>query len=343
MGIVPVRGNGLDRSGERPRRWFGQPYPWREAVRWVGNNLWGPSRRYAGLTRWLPPESTLGAVRRELVIAFAGDILPVGERRCRAAPALRALLHGADLLVANFEGTLAGSRVPRVFMAQAHGPGILEFLSDLFPPERTLLNVANNHAGDFDRDTFERSCERLEGAGFHVFGRADRPGVRVDDVLVAGYTEWSNQPCGAICREEPRLEGEAAQLRVLTPHWGYELQAYPHPRQIARARDLARRWDLVVGHHSHWPQPVTAYAEGGRMRPVAYSLGNFTFGLPFARHLHGLLLIVEVGPRQGGGGTWGVGRITRWGTRTVLLGRREAMVVVDAGVGCQVPGAGSLG
>lgn len=316
-------------TGETPRRWFGQPYPWREAARWVGNNLWGPSRRYAALTRWLPPESLLGAVRRRLTIAFAGDLLPLRGRRCRPAAALRGLLRGADVLVANFEGTLATPDAHRVFMAQAHDEAILDFLADLFPPERTLLNVANNHAGDFGRPVFERSCERLEEAGFHIFGRAERPAARVEDVLVAGYTEWSNQPCRYVCRAEPALPGEGAKLRILTPHWGYELQAYPHPGQIARARELTGRWDLVVGHHSHWPQPVTAYGPRAGRRLVAYSLGNFTFGLPLVRHLRGLLLLVEVGPRADGDGAWGVGRTTWWWTRTVFTGAREAMVVLD--------------
>jgi poly-gamma-glutamate synthesis protein (capsule biosynthesis protein) len=308
-----------------PGGWFSQPYPPRDALRWVANNLWGPSRRHESLTRWLPQGAELEAITPRLTLAFVGDVMPSHGRAFSVAPALRQLFDGADLLVANFEGTLDSDRMPGVFMGQRHDEAVLAFLADLVPPSRTLLSVANNHAGDYGADGFARSVARLRAEGFRVLGLAEQPVVIEDGIAFAASTDWLNRPGAAVCRAEPPRP-TAGMLRVLSSHWGYEIEAFPRPPQLARARDLVSRWDLVVGHHSHWPQPVTAYEHGGRRRLVAYSLGNFTFGLAFRRHLRGLLLTVDVGPRADG--AWGLGRIRWWPTRIVLEGRRGAVVTI---------------
>ncbi len=308
----------------RRARWFSQPYPPREALRWVANNLWGPSRRYAALTPWLPAGSVLEAITPRYRVAFVGDLMPLRGRRCHAAPELRAALADADLLVANLEGVLTAGDEARVFMGQAHDAGTIGFLADLFPPRRTVLSVANNHAGDFGERAFERSCTCLAAAGFRLIGRRDQPGITVDDIHVAAATDWSNRPCGYVWHVEPPGPDGPVRFRVLSPHWGYEMEAYPRPAQLDRTRRLLARWDLVAGHHSHWPQPVATVTSGDRPRLVAYSLGDLTFGLPFRRYLRGLVLVVEIGPRTDG--IWGVGRVRWWRTQVVLDGRRTATV-----------------
>lgn len=310
--------------------WFSQPYPPREALRWIANNLWGPSRRHAGLTRWMPSDVVLEAIVPRRRLAFVGDVMPLRGRRFRAAPELRAALADADILIANLEGVLTAGDEPRVFMGQAHDVGTIDFLADLFPPQRTVLSVANNHSGDFGERAFEHSCGRLAAAGFRLVGRRDQPGITLDGIYVAAGTDWSNRPCGhAWCGEPPGPDGPAV-FRVLSPHWGYEMEAYPRPAQIDHARELLTRWDFVAGHHSHWPQPVAVRTIDRVRRLIAYSLGNLTFGLPLSRFLRGLALVVEIGPRSHG--TWGIGRVRWWRTRVVLDGR-AATVRVQRGAG----------
>jgi hypothetical protein len=310
-----------------PRRYFSQPYGFRDWLLWLVHNLLGPSHRHRSLTPWLPSKCTLNAVRPARQLAFVGDVLPTRRTAVRIGDDVREFLRSADLLVANFEGTIVDGPTPPVFMGQAHSPAVLDLLAQLFPPERTVLCCANNHAGDYGRAQFCRSWQRLEDRGFTVIGRADRPAVIVDGpIAIASGTIWSNQPCDYVSRlhEAAALDARAA-FRVLCPHWGYELHRYPDPEQVDLARRLLGRWDLVVGHHSHCPQPVTQLDAGtNTRRAVAYSLGNFTFGLDLRHHLQGLVLKLSVGP--GPTGRWGVGRL-EWRATEIRFERRHRATV----------------
>jgi hypothetical protein len=246
--------------------------------------------------------------------------------RLEVDESLKRFLRNADVLVANLEGTLTTGAVRHVFMGQRHTPGVLDFLEDLFPPDRTILTCANNHVGDYGWAQFAHSYELLRSRGFVPVGRADEPAVVINDaVLLACWTAWSNQPCAYAS-----VEGDAERLpctipfHILCPHWGYELQAYPHPTQIAKARGLLERWDMIAGHHSHCPQPVTAYANDRGSQLVAYSLGNFTFGYPLRHHLQGVVLMVEIGPAAHG--RWAAGHASWRPTEIRFMGRKQAVV-----------------
>src|SRR5207249_7967568 len=81
----------------------------------------------------------------------------------------------------------------------------------LFPPERTLLTCANNHAGEYGWDLAAESQRMLEARGFRVVGRADEPAALVDGrVLIAVGTDWTNRRCGYARSEERRVGKECA-------------------------------------------------------------------------------------------------------------------------------------
>jgi hypothetical protein len=243
------------------------------------------------------------------------------------------------VLVANFEGTVTTETAKGVFMGQRHTPAVLDFLEDLFAPDRTILTCANNHAGDYGWTQFGHSYELLRSRGFLPLGRADEPAVMINDaVLIACWTAWSNQPCAYVSVERD-AEGVpcTTPFRILCPHWGYELQAHPHPTQIAHARGLLERWDMIVGHHSHCPQPIAAHATGRSKRLVAYSLGNCTFGYRFRHHLHGAVLKVEIGP--GADGRWATGQASWRPSEVHFTGRRRAVVLLG---GADRPGEASI-
>jgi hypothetical protein len=334
--VVPAR-PGWDR--ERPRRYFSQPYAPHEALAWLKHNLLGPSRRYLGLTTPLPPNTLLNPIQPRLTIAFVGDVLPLHGVRLAVDESLKRFLHDADVLVANFEGTVTTETAKGVFMGQRHTPAVLDFLEDLFAPDRTILTCANNHAGDYGWTQFGHSYELLRSRGFLPLGRADEPAVMINDaVLIACWTAWSNQPCAYVSVERD-AEGVpcTTPFRILCPHWGYELQAHPHPTQIAHARGLLERWDMIVGHHSHCPQPIAAHATGRSKRLVAYSLGNCTFGYRFRHHLHGAVLKVEIGP--GADGRWATGQASWRPSEVHFTGRRRAVVLLG---GADRPGEASI-
>ena len=267
-----------------------------------------------------------------MTVGFVGDIMPLGAHDFVLGDDVKAFFAGADLLVGNLEGTVIDGRPPSRFLGQAHTPATIDLLADLFSPERTLLTCANNHAGEYGWELSAKSQQMLTARGFRTFGRADEPAVLVDGRLLIGVgTAWTNRPWGYAARLEAieRLAEVNAAFRIACPHWGYELEAYPRPSQVAHAGRLLRRWDAIVGHHSHWPQPVTLHDTAGGPRLVAYSLGNFTFGMNFSKHLRGAILRLELGPRADG--HWAVGRVRWRPTRIHFVGRRHAVIETSGG------------
>lgn len=311
---------------ERPtRRRFSQPYPAREALYWLFKNLAGPPRRVMPFAP-LGPDVVLNPVEPRLSIAFVGDLLPTRHVHVSVDSAARAFLAGADWLVGNLEGPIVDGPVPWVFMGQAHDPDILGLLATLAPPERTVLLCANNHAADYGRAVHERSLALLQKAGIRSAGDRSRPTVELaPEVSVTAGTAWSNHPQDFLA-PLPSTPPRSGGLRILAPHWGYELETVPRPAQIVQGERWLRHWDAVVGHHSHTPQPVVAREQRGIRRAIAYSLGNFTFAYDLPHHRRGRMLRMEAGRRADG--SWAVGRL-RWAPIVLrFAGRRRATVTL---------------
>jgi poly-gamma-glutamate synthesis protein (capsule biosynthesis protein) len=160
-----------------------------------------------------------------------------------------------------------------------------------------VLNLANNHVGDFGRagtiDTVravQRLGMRAVGAGPNL-KRAlapqvvDRLGLRVAFVgfssiapleFAAGEdspgTAWASVEAVA---EAVRAVRRRADVVVATFHWGIEKATYETADQQLLAQTAAAAGaQLVIGAHPHVLQPLRR--EGAAL--VAYSLGNFVFG-----------------------------------------------------------------
>jgi hypothetical protein len=304
-----------NRTLDRPRRWFSTPYTLREQIEWLWWYFLGPTRDDAGLTSFLPRRTVLNPVTPRLILAFAGDVMPAWGRAIAPAPEVAAFLRGADFFLANLEGAIGSAR--RVFLAQVHDASVLGFFEALFPPERTVLSCANNHAGDFSRREFEHSCAVLRDRGFRLIGLRDAPSALVGGAVnVAAATWWSNHPCDYVVKPDD-LDGAfrpGAAMNVLFPHWGPEGHRYPAPRWVEEAARLLARWDMIVGHHSHCPEPVAAVEARGRRRLVAYSLGNLSSGWAPPHFRWGIVLKAAVGPDAAG--IWQVGAV-EWSFTTV--------------------------
>ena len=275
---------------------FPIPYSAANFCRVVWHNLAPPGRRHRRLTSFLPQNFRLGVGDGQSArIVFLGDLMPLLSCSLRVDEALTARIAKADYLVANFEGSLGAG--PWACLQQRHQEGLLETLATLMPPERIYLSVANNHAADFDCGQFEYSNQMLRDKGFQVFGTRDQPAVRIDGCInLVGATEWTNQPHGYLSfLEQAETHRRADCCNVLFPHWGYEMECYPRPDWIQRARSLIESFDAIVGHHSHLPGPLTAYTDSkGRETLVAYSLGDATTGLKLHRYQHGMVVDLEI-------------------------------------------------
>ena len=92
---------------------------------------------------------------------------------------------------------------------------------------------------------------------------------------------------------------KAANLVVVSVHWGQEYRPLPDRRQRALAGLLARAGaDVIIGHHPHVVQPLEWLTDNGRSTPtlVAYSLGNFIFDQEWSVPTsEGALLSCQVG------------------------------------------------
>lgn len=199
-------------------------------------------------------------------IGFVGDIAPLAGRQAVFSGGVRAFFDGCDVLVGNLEGVITDE--PWYPLGHNHTPAIFEALEGLAPPERWVLSLANNHAADYGEEALYATLVDIEAAGMRGLGTRERP--RLD--LLAGLTLtawswWSNTTTSAIPMDDPGAPpGEG--LHVAYPHWGYEHERTP--RADVRAR-VPAGYGLVVGHHSHLPQPIEQLGDG---RLVAWSLGN---------------------------------------------------------------------
>lgn len=228
----------------------------------------------------------------------------------QAAPYISA----ADYAVANLETTLSGTG-PYSGYPAFKSPAALA--DDLAEAGFDLLLTANNHCLDRGYDGLTSTLDALDSAGLAHVGtyrseeeRAENT-VHVADVggisvAFLGYTYGTNGipvPQGReyavslfntdymttlSTPDTGRLEEDLAAARALDTdliavmiHWGVEYQTSQNAYQEELADLLiANGADLVLGGHSHVPQPIemrTVTAEDGSERTgfVCYSLGNF--------------------------------------------------------------------
>jgi hypothetical protein len=281
------------------------PYGPLESIYWLVKYFTGPSKRNAGIVASIPNSYILNknvAVRSNLF--FVGDIMPLGRRLLNIDDSLKEFISGSDCLIGNFEGILTQQRRRALFSPsdQRHSKEIIELLANFFPPERTYLCVANNHAGDFGRNEFFASVEMLKSRNFNVFGWNKQPYIDINDTLrIISGTMWSNRKCDYV----HMLEGAAHHVKkgafnILYPHFGYEHELYPRPRIIRKAKQLLLEFDAIIGHHPHCPQAVSVEPSQKGNKLLAYSLGNFSGAFKAKHYQYGIALKMGVGQNEDG-------------------------------------------
>ena len=205
------------------------------------------------------------------------------------------VLRRADIAFGNLECVISrrGRPVPKAYTFRGT-PGSLRTTRRYAGFD--VLNLANNHTGDFGRramlDTIgfvRRFGMAGPGAGANL-AKAARPrivrrlGLRVafvgfTNILPASFYATRGRPGsvyasrGAV-RRGVRRARRRADLVVATFHWGVERSHSPDGTQRSLTRTAFRAGaDAVIGAHPHVLQPIRLK----RRRLVAYSLGNFVF------------------------------------------------------------------
>jgi len=256
-------------------------------------------------------------------LLFVGDVM-LGRRVEAVALAegadllrdARFVLSSADFTAGNLESPLTGR--PHV----VDNPNELEadpsLARVLAAAGFDVLSVANNHAGDAGPEGVADSIDALVGADLQPVGAgtsrvhaqtpvvAEHNGVRVAflafDATGLGLAATDSDPGVAVygpaaAREAVELAGAAADIVAVSVHGGVEYLLDRDPLLDAISADLVS-WgaDVVWGHGSHVPQPVSIMpSPGGGIAVVATSLGNFLFDQQRPATQVGLVLEVMVG------------------------------------------------
>jgi poly-gamma-glutamate capsule biosynthesis protein CapA/YwtB (metallophosphatase superfamily) len=208
-----------------------------------------------------------------------------------------ALTAAADIAFANLECAVStrGSPQSKQFVFRG-SPRALRPMGRLAGFD--VVNVANNHAGDYGDSALLDTLRHVRKAGMRPVGAgateaaAYRPrymrrlGLRVafvgfSTILPFEFRALGRDPGTAWGFPERVREGVArarrhADVVIATFHWGIERDPFESPAQRALAElALDAGADAVIGAHPHVLQPIRRLA-GERL--VAYSLGNFVFG-----------------------------------------------------------------
>jgi poly-gamma-glutamate capsule biosynthesis protein CapA/YwtB (metallophosphatase superfamily) len=242
---------------------------------------------------------------RDVTLSAVGDINlgdgPAGamaRHHSRRYPwtGVARVLRRSDAAFGNLECAVSrrGHAVPKQFNFRGH-PSALRVVARYAGID--VLNLANNHTGDFGRGAMLDTVRNVRRFGMVAVGAggstrsARRPrvirrlGLRIAFVgfsdigpfeFGAGpHTPGTQLASPAAVANGVRAARRHADVVIATFHWGEERHGSPSGRQRSLARvALAAGAHAVIGAHPHVLQPIR---RRGRHRVVAYSLGNFVF------------------------------------------------------------------
>jgi len=211
-----------------------------------------------------------------------------------------ATLRSADLAFCNLECPLSvrGVKINKPYCFKAD-PSTVKCLTNA---GFDIVSLANNHAMDCSRTGLVEMMQFLEEPGIRHTGAGDTLAdaslptiVEVNGLRIAFLARntlfpegvWLRPNAPGIAPLEPdTIEAEVADAArradvvIVSLHWGVEYRTQPKESQRELARKLVDAGaNLILGHHSHVPQPIEEYHGG----VIAYSLGNFLFDSPFKK------------------------------------------------------------
>jgi poly-gamma-glutamate synthesis protein (capsule biosynthesis protein) len=215
-------------------------------------------------------------------------------QRTGDAGAVRALIKGADIAVANFEN-------PAPDKPKYHTSGTVfsadpRFIAGLADAGIDYVSLANNHIRDAGGAGLLQTIKNVKNYGIAVSGAgkdlaaARKPaileagGIKVAilgyDAIASSYhataTKIGSAPLSAknVKADVAAARAAGADLVIVYPHWGTEYDDTPFPQQKLLARMIIDNGaDMVIGNHAHWAAAMEIY----KGKPIWYALGNFVF------------------------------------------------------------------
>ncbi len=190
---------------------------------------------------------------------------------------VKSIFESDDLTIVNLEGPLTTSEdlQEKTFSFK----GEPEYTQVLTSGSVEAVNLANNHSRDYGEQGYEDTIKNVEDAGITSFGYertavVDVKGIKVG--LVGIYVLADGMEREAQLKDNiAAVQGQGAQLVIVSFHWGSEKENYPDGTQVSLAHIAVDSGaDLVLGHHPHVLQGIEKY----KGKNIVYSLANFCFG-----------------------------------------------------------------
>ena len=214
--------------------------------------------------------------------------------RAGDAGAVRELISGADVALANFENP-----APDRFTWHTKGtvfsadPTLIDGIADA---GFDVMGIANNHIRDKGGPGLLQTVKNLTKRGLLTVGAgkdlaaARKPavmeigGVKVAILAydaIAGYYHATATKIGSapmslkvVAADIKAARAAGADVVVVFPHWGVEYRASAGAGQQKLARQVIDAGaDMIIGNHAHWAAEMEVY----QGKPIWYALGNLVF------------------------------------------------------------------
>ena len=232
--------------------------------------------------------ATLSAEQKITIIA-TGDYIPARSVNFMATQKndftwpvrnVASITANADLTLTNLESPLIANcpviNEGMVFCgSQKHLEGIKLAGID-------LVNVANNHFGNYGIDGINETLDILKKNNINFIGNNNIFYQKIKNTTFAflSYNQIGYKENGISWIDKEQIKKDLsearkkAQIVIIVFHWGVEYMPQPEEenRQLAHFA-IDHGADLVIGNHPHWIQPVEIYHD----KLITYAHGNFVF------------------------------------------------------------------
>ncbi|OGI93857.1 hypothetical protein A3A03_02000 [Candidatus Nomurabacteria bacterium RIFCSPLOWO2_01_FULL_40_18] len=222
------------------------------------------------------------------------------------------ILKKSDIVFANLEGTASDKGMDlRNLYSFRMDPEVVPALRGAGV---SVLSVANNHIGDWGRNSYIDSLARLKEneilytGGGNDKNEAETPVIIEKYGMKIGFLGFSDvgptamqagvDKAGQLLASDPRFEeiiqnaAKQVDYLIISFHFGTEYKNIHNERQEYLAHKAVDNGaKLVIGHHPHVAQDTEVYKNSF----IAYSLGNFIFDQAFSKNtMQGMLLEVKL-------------------------------------------------
>lgn len=201
-------------------------------------------------------------------------------------------IKGADLAIANFEGSVNSNRKLSGFpMFNFPKESIYSLKNAGFD----ILSTANNHSLDTGLEGVAETLSHIKNSGMKSFGTLTEDGekgilVEKNGIKIGliSFTDTLNGMDSLMRNREYSVNtfsqdvaGDIKKLKdksdivIVYPHWGNEYQVHPNERQIYLKNKLHEYGaDIILGSHPHVLQRYEVEEINNKKLFTIYSMGN---------------------------------------------------------------------